>query len=251
MADSSPVSRNDDAEAAFEAWWQKWRAANLYPNTQRMRDAARSVYESLAYSNIDRAVEMLREQGHLSTPSETELSAAPQGPQQEADTGVVESSTVKRLKARNESGSDTAPAVAASSDKNSGPEPAAWRYRRRNIGGDWRYADTEQQCNRTPNYEREPLYAAPSATSLPNEPTEAMIEAGRLAIMGMLEPMRTPRPKPTIAELEALLNAEDARQIHIAADGSVTELAPRTTTAREVAVTAYKAMVSATEGTAK
>ena len=84
--------------------------------------------------------------------------------------------------------------------------------------------------------------------SLPLEPTAAMIEAGRLAIMGMLEPKRTPKPKPTIAELEAILNAEDdGRSINIEADGSITELAPRTTTASEVAATAYRAMVSATE----
>lgn len=66
------ISRNDKyseaAEAAFEKWWQKWRAANCYSDTPRMRDAARAVYESLAYSSIDTMVEQLREQGHLNAP---------------------------------------------------------------------------------------------------------------------------------------------------------------------------------------
>lgn len=55
----------DTAEAAFEKWWQNWRQQNLYPNTQRMRDAARAVYESLTSGSIDTMVEQLREQGHL------------------------------------------------------------------------------------------------------------------------------------------------------------------------------------------
>ena len=65
--------------------------------------------------------------------------------------------------------------------------------------------------------------------------TEAMVEAGRKAIMGMLKPKRTPLPKPTIAELEAILNAEDTRSISIAQDGSFFVLEPRTTNATEIA----------------
>lgn len=52
-------------EAAFEKWWQTWRVANGYPNTERMRGAARAVYASLTSSSLDAAVEQLRSQGHL------------------------------------------------------------------------------------------------------------------------------------------------------------------------------------------
>jgi hypothetical protein len=48
--------QSDKINEAFEAWWQGWRQQNGWPNTQRMRDAGRSVYEALAYSNIDAAV---------------------------------------------------------------------------------------------------------------------------------------------------------------------------------------------------
>lgn len=83
-------------------------------------------------------------------------------------------------------------------------------------------------------------------------PTKEMIEAGRVAIMGMLEPKRAVMPKPSIAELEAILNADgDGRNINIEPDGSVTELTPRTTTASEVAKTAYEAMVAAAPGKTK
>lgn len=75
-------------------------------------------------------------------------------------------------------------------------------------------------------------------------PTKEMIEAGRMAIMGMLEPKRVARTKPTIAELEAILNADNGANINLEPDGSVTELTPRTTTAAEVAKTAYEAMVA-------
>ena len=76
------------------------------------------------------------------------------------------------------------------------------------------------------------------------EPTPEMVEAGRLAIMGMLEPKRTPKPKPTLDELEAMLNSESPPDIHIAPDGSYEQLSPRTTTASEVAKAAYTAMVA-------
>lgn len=64
MAESSD-KYGEAAEAAFEKWWQSWRAANGYPNTERMRDAARAVYESLAYSSTDSAFETLFKQGHI------------------------------------------------------------------------------------------------------------------------------------------------------------------------------------------
>jgi len=84
--------------------------------------------------------------------------------------------------------------------------------------------------------------------ALPTEPTDAMIEAGRKAIMALLEPTPTPRPKVTISELEAMLNSEEPPQININInininpDGSFTEFKPHTTTAKEVAKIAYKAM---------
>lgn len=85
----------------------------------------------------------------------------------------------------------------------------------------------------------------PQSESAPIVPTKEMIEAGRVAIMGMLEPQRAAMPKPSIAELEAILNADsDGRNINIEPDGSITELTPRTTTASEVAKTAYEAMVA-------
>jgi len=66
------MPQSDKINEAFEAWWQRWREQNGWPNTQRMRDAGRSVYEALAYSNIDAAVEQLRAQGHLNEPASAE-----------------------------------------------------------------------------------------------------------------------------------------------------------------------------------
>lgn len=41
-------------------------------------------------------------------------------------------------------------------------KPIAWRYKLK-IGSDWKLADSEEDCNQLPSYEREPLYAAPAA----------------------------------------------------------------------------------------
>jgi len=51
-------------------------------------------------------------------------------------------------------------------------EPVAWRYRYHwgaasENKGMWKYADTEDDCNRSAYYEREPLYAAPSSERQP------------------------------------------------------------------------------------
>lgn len=43
------------------------------------------------------------------------------------------------------------------------PQPIAWRYRLKDSGMRWKLADSEDECNHLPVYEREPLYAAPSA----------------------------------------------------------------------------------------
>lgn len=55
----------DAAEAAFEKWWQSWREANGYTNTQRMRETARAVYVEIAYSPLTAAVENLAAEGNL------------------------------------------------------------------------------------------------------------------------------------------------------------------------------------------
>lgn len=81
------------------------------------------------------------------------------------------------------------------------------------------------------------------------EPTEAMIEAGRVAIMDMLKPKTIVKARPTIDELERILNSEDSTSISIEPDGSVVEMVPLTTTAREVARVAFKAMVAASPPT--
>ena len=62
------------------------------------RDASQEVWREIA--KISRGLESLK-------------NAAPQAPQQEASSGVVESSTDDRPKARDESGPDTGPAGAA------------------------------------------------------------------------------------------------------------------------------------------
>lgn len=59
--------------------------------------------------------------------------------------------------------------------------PVAWRYRYTKPGvtdsygepwvGDWRYVADEENCNPMKNYERQPLYAAPQVTSVPDEMT--------------------------------------------------------------------------------
>ena len=79
---------------------------------------------------------------------------------------------------------------------------------------------------------------------VPVEPTPEIIEAGRRAIMSMLEPQSKRLPKPTIAELEAILN-EGTRKVDLAPDGTLTELSPRTTNAKEVSEVVYRAMLSA------
>lgn len=78
-----------------------------------------------------------------------------------------------------------------------------------------------------------------------SEPKSEMIEAVRVAIMGMLEPKRTPMEKPSIASLEALLNSEDPAPIDIKPDGSIDRIEARTTTAREIATVACRAALSA------
>jgi hypothetical protein len=47
-------------------------------------------------------------------------------------------------------------------------EPVAWRYRYKPNGA-WKYVDKENECNPTPNYEREPLYGHPWASSRGSE----------------------------------------------------------------------------------
>ncbi|OUE50307.1 hypothetical protein [Citrobacter amalonaticus] len=42
-------------------------------------------------------------------------------------------------------------------------EPVAWRYRHHNglAPSNWRFVDSEDECNMAPNYQRQALYAAP------------------------------------------------------------------------------------------
>ena len=48
----------------------------------------------------------------------------------------------------------------------SGAQPVGWRYRYSPKGA-WKYADDKADCNPTPNYEQQPLYAAPQSESAP------------------------------------------------------------------------------------
>ena len=54
-------------------------------------------------------------------------------------------------------------------------------------------------------------------------------------IMSMIRPVKIERTKPTIAELEAILNSDDPPLISLNPDGSCTELVPMTTTVGAVA----------------
>lgn len=50
-------------------------------------------------------------------------------------------------------------------------EPVAWRYRHHNglALSNWRFVDSEDECNMAPNYQRQALYTAPPATVLPED----------------------------------------------------------------------------------
>ena len=76
-------------------------------------------------------------------------------------------------------------------------------------------------------------------------PTEEMIEAGRKAIMELVIPKRREIPRPTIAELEKILNSEAPRGIELHPDGTASTLEERTTNAREVAEAVLNAALSA------
>lgn len=50
-------------------------------------------------------------------------------------------------------------------------EPVAWRYRHHNglAPSNWRFVDSEDECNLAPNYQRQPLYTAPPAPVVPDD----------------------------------------------------------------------------------
>jgi|AGFS01.1.fsa_nt_gi hypothetical protein len=50
-------------------------------------------------------------------------------------------------------------------------EPVAWRYRHHNglALSNWRFVDSEDECNMAPNYQRQALYTAPPAPVLPED----------------------------------------------------------------------------------
>ncbi|WP_348960796.1 hypothetical protein [Atlantibacter hermannii] len=68
-------------------------------------------------------------------------------------------------------------------------EPVAWRYRYTKPGvtdshgepwvGDWKYVADEENCNPMKNYERQPLYAAPQVTSVPDDYFASLVSAAR------------------------------------------------------------------------
>jgi hypothetical protein len=61
-------------------------------------------------------------------------------------------------------------------------EPVAWRYRYHHGAasenkGMWKYADTEDECNRSAYYEREPLFAAPQSETADTKRLRALLQA--------------------------------------------------------------------------
>jgi len=50
-------------------------------------------------------------------------------------------------------------------------EPVAWRYRHHNglAPSNWRFVDSEGECNKAPNYQRQALYTTPPTPVVPDE----------------------------------------------------------------------------------
>lgn len=80
---------------------------------------------------------------------------------------------------------------------------------------------------------------------VPTEPTEAMLAAGMAAMNDLVRPVEKPMERPTIAELEKILNSDAPPGVRIHPDGTVSTLEERTTTTRAAAHAAYKAMLGA------
>lgn len=61
--------------------------------------------------------------------------------------------------------------------------PVAWRYRHHNglASSNWRFVDSEVECNKASNYQRQAVYTAPPVPVVPDELLTAIEEVLRMS----------------------------------------------------------------------